>query len=87
MEYEFNLNVPQVANQKTLLSSPDYPGGRLDWTAFDLQNEPSPVLAANLPVAGEQKSDVFLPSMVSFKGMPHPRFWQMEAGNMDFGKN
>ncbi|MDB5014171.1 MAG: hypothetical protein JWQ25_2373 [Daejeonella sp.] len=86
MEYDFQLKVPSGSGQNTLLKASDYAGGRLEWTDFDLQEQNNMVLSAPQPVPGEQKSDVFLPSIVTFKGMPNPRFWQMEAGNMDFGK-
>jgi hypothetical protein len=85
MEYNFNVNVPMGASQTTLLTADEYTGGRLDWSSFDLESHSQ--ITTHLPqVQGEQIADVFLPSIVNFKGMPHPRFWQMEAGNMDFGK-
>ncbi|GJM36352.1 MAG: hypothetical protein DHS20C18_53530 [Saprospiraceae bacterium] len=86
MEYDFKLDIPHRSNQKARLAADGYVGGRLDWPAFDLRHEPENVFSNNAPLPGEQKSDVFLPTQVSFKGMPHPRFWQMEEGNMDFGK-
>lgn len=86
MEYDFQLKVPSGSGQTTILNASDYAGGRLEWTDFDLQEQSSMVVSAPQPIPGEQKSDVFLPSIVTFKGMPNPRFWQMEAGNMDFGK-
>ncbi len=83
MEYEFSVNIPQVINQKASLSSPDYVGGRLDWTSFDLHEElpPTPISNMPLPVSGEQKSDVFLPSIVTFKGMPHPDICRAPAAS------
>ena len=86
MEYDFSVKVSQLPNQKTSLNALGYEGGRLDWTAFDLKFESTPVFTTNVPVQGEPVSDVFMPSIVTFKGMPNPRFWQMEPGNMDFGK-
>lgn len=86
MEYEFGLSLPAGTAEKKELKAPEYAGGRLEWTDFDLQHEASPILVPDFSVKGEQKTDVFLPTIVTFKGMPHPRFWQMEAGNIDFGK-
>lgn len=86
MEYEFKLKVPSATGQNTELKASDYAGGRLEWTDFELQEQNSIPASAPESVPGEKKSAVFLPTIVTFKGMPNPRFWQMEAGNMDFGK-
>jgi hypothetical protein len=86
MEYNFKVNVPLGPTQKASLNADEYPGGRLDWTAFDFISQTLIFGVTGFPEVGEQIADVFLPSIVNFKGMPNPRFWQMEAGNMDFGK-
>lgn len=86
MEYNFKVNVPMGPTQKSSLDATEYMGGRLDWTTFDFKSETQVFGITAFPEVGEQLADVFLPSIVNFKGMPHPRFWQMEAGNMDFGK-
>lgn len=86
MEYNFKMNVPMGATQNATLNADDYTGGRLDWTAFNFEPPAPSFGTANVPQMGEQIADVFLPSIVNFRGMPNPRFWQMEAGNMDFGK-
>ena len=86
MEYNFNVNVPMGPTQKASINADEYAGGRLDWTDFDFKSQTLIFGITGFPEVGDQMADVFLPSIVNFKGMPHPRFWQMEAGNMDFGK-
>lgn len=87
MEYGFSLDIPFRSNQKERLIAEGYPGGRLDWYDMDLRHIPEAVLSTHLgAIPGEEKTNVFLPSMVQFRGMPHPRFWQMEEGRTDFGK-
>lgn len=86
MEYNFKVNVPMGPTQKAWLNADEYAGGRLDSATFDFKSETLIFGVGSFPEVGEQMADVFLPSIVNFKGMPNPRFWQMEAGNMDFGK-
>jgi hypothetical protein len=64
-----------------VLDAPRFGGGHLDWYAFD---------AATAAAAGTQEVDVrqqsFIPSNVSFRGMPNSRWWAFEDGLTDFGK-
>ena len=87
MEYSFQVNISQGGGANTSLNASEYPGGRLDWSDFDLQIIAGGSTTTNLPViVSEEKADVFLPTIVSYRGMPNPRFWQMEEGSMDYGK-
>ncbi|HTF02419.1 MAG TPA: hypothetical protein VK826_00275 [Bacteroidia bacterium] len=88
LEYGFSLATPPA--HQTILAADEYYQGHLDWYSFDLQSnrrvlksgESVPPVTA--PEAGTLSS--FIPSPISFKGMPHPRFWQMEENQTDFGK-
>ncbi len=86
MEYEFKLDIDKNNGNETFLKADDYVGGRLEWKDFDFVHNIEDRNDTGEFSSGTQKTDVFLPSMVTFKGMPHPRFWQMEEGNLDFGK-
>jgi hypothetical protein len=87
MEYSFSVNISQTAGAGISLNAGEYPGGRLDWSDFDLRINAGGSTGTSVPVvAGEEKADVFLPTIVSYRGMPNPRFWQMEEGTMDYGK-
>ncbi len=87
MEYSFRVNIAQGGGATSSLNAAEYPGGRLDWSDFDLQAGTAGSTTTNPPViVSEEKGDVFLPSIVSYRGMPNPRFWQMEEGTMDYGK-
>jgi hypothetical protein len=87
MEYSFRVNVSEGAAANISLNAGEYPGGRLDWSDFDMQVTTSASTGTSVPPPpGEEKSDVFLPTIVSYRGMPNPRFWQMEEGTMDYGK-
>jgi hypothetical protein len=88
MEYSFTVNTSSSAANGVSLQAPEYLGGRLDWSDFDVHiNAGAPATTTTTPVVtSEEKGDLFLPTIVSYRGMPNPRFWQMEEGSMDFGK-
>ena len=83
LEYAFALATP-AADQNVLLAD-EYYQGHVDWYSFDLDNrQPVERDGDEAPrVAAEVTS--FIPAPISFKGMPHPRFWQMEENQIDFG--
>jgi hypothetical protein len=83
LEYAFALATP-AAGQNVLLAD-EYYQGHVDWYTFDLDNR-QPVARDGddaPPDTGTVTS--FIPAPISFKGMPHPRFWQMEENQTDFG--
>lgn len=81
LEYNFSLELPAENGHKTLLNADQYASGHLDWYAFDEQRgAPAPDEAV------EEKVQSFIPTPLQFRGMPHPRFWQMEENRTDFGK-
>ena len=67
-----------IASEQKILSADHYSGGHLDWYSFDL--------ASGSNSTTEEKVASFIPSPVSFKGMPNSRFWAMEDSQTDFGK-
>jgi len=67
-----------IASGQKILSADHYSGGHLDWYSFDL--------ASGDNSTTEEKVASFIPSPVSFKGMPNSRFWAMEDSQTDFGK-
>lgn len=88
LEYQFSMaSAPGQAGQK-LLTADQFYGGHLDWYSFDLNSGGTMTLkeepAVPPPVVENLVS--FIPSPVSFKGMPSPRYWTMEDSQLDFGK-
>ncbi|MEU5689950.1 hypothetical protein DEJ48_38920 [Streptomyces venezuelae] len=59
---------------EAVLSAPAFPGGRLDWHAFDVE------AGASLGAAGATKEwrNVAIPTPVRFPGMPNARWWEFE---------
>ena len=79
LEYRFALDTNKNGDIVEDLLAEQYVNGRLDWHAFD-QN-------SNFSAAGAtEKTQTYLPAGLTYKGMPYPRFWQMEDRKVDFGK-
>ena len=88
LEYQFGVANPPSEGQE-VLSAAEYYQGHLDWFAFDKDSKqrlPLSTDSAEVPRQDLEKTDVFMPKPVWFKGMPQPRYWQMEEEKTDFGK-
>lgn len=86
MEYHFGLEMPHPEGSKTVLLEADqYAAGKLDWNSFDENlKEPS---AENLQTDNlKEIVQTFIPAPLQYSGIPNPRFWQMEDGQIDFAK-
>jgi hypothetical protein len=85
LEYQFACSTTPGANQ-TVLTGDSYAQGRLDWFAVDIA---APDVALGDPAPdGEaplEETLSFLPTAISFAGMPSHRFWQMENRKVEFG--
>lgn len=79
LEYAFQLDIPAQEGEKVTLVAPSYRSGDLDWHTFSLATDP--IDTEFITTATQQ----FVPTRVSFHGMPHPRWWAFEDSNTDFG--
>jgi hypothetical protein len=79
--FQFSVSSDDGQGAITLFA-PDFRGERLDWYSFDpsVRTIPSP---AQTPLTSETFN--FLPTRVTFRGMPNPRWWQFEDAQTDFG--
>ncbi len=87
LEYQFNISSPLDAGQQRTLEATQYYEGKVDWYSFDL-NLQKRIAMDPEPAIEENKEFIssFIPTPISFKGMPKPRFWMMEESQTDFGK-
>ncbi|WP_431047028.1 hypothetical protein ACQUSR_33190 [Streptomyces sp. P1-3] len=79
LEYSFSVRASTAADLQ--LRASEYPGGHLDWWAFD-------AMPAQLPVAQEKvhrDERKTIPTPARYGGMPVSRFWEMEDARIDFG--
>ena len=81
MEYEFGIATSM--GDETVLTARDYGGDGIDWPAFDVNAGSSMRDTAEAPDPDKVVA-VALPSPVSFKGMPAPRWWQFEDAAVSF---
>lgn len=78
MEYTFSIS-GNTSKGEMALKAPEYSDGNLDWYSFDVDTTQS-LGAADQP--GSSPS-AFLPSPVTFRGMPSSRFWEMEDSSVN----
>lgn len=73
LEYSFD-----ASGDGTKLVAREYAGRNLDWYHFDVAARTAP---ANPPVAVETR---IVPTIMNFRGAPHPRWWRFEDGDAYF---
>jgi hypothetical protein len=88
LEYEFSVAAP-TEDGELVLESAEYAGGRLDWYAFSAREDASIGADEDATTADEgplsTTSATVLPSPVEYRGMPAPRFWEVEERGVRFG--
>jgi hypothetical protein len=89
LEYQFAVATDTADRGQTVLAADQYAQGRLDWFAFDVDASPGAALirgdgstATPTPASGDPLS--FIPTPVSFGGMPSHRYWEMESRQIEF---
>jgi hypothetical protein len=87
LSYAARLAASAGDGQRLTLSAPRYQGGRLDWYSFEVEQRAAPLAEAGLaePVPPAEEAISFLPVAATYRGMPSPRFWEMEERQVNFG--
>ncbi len=83
LEYRFSVGA-HTDDGEMVLTAPEYGGGRLEWYDVDIDTDASRTLGAPADSAPSVVQH-FLPTRVSFPGMPADRFWAFEDSAVDFG--
>ena len=88
LEHRFSITA-QASQGEVVMNAEEYPGGRLDWHAFDVAAAPpappdGPFKV--LPIGGptQRVLDV-LPVPLTYAGMPASSYWEVEEGAVYFG--
>jgi hypothetical protein len=87
LEHQFACSAPWRGAEK-VLTAEEYHHGHLDWYSLDIDQRRT-TLEGDAPAETEQPiTRTFVPSMVTFGGMPHPRWWTFEnwKTNLSFVK-
>jgi hypothetical protein len=89
LTYAMQAAAPRSDGAQLVLDASHYNGGRLDWYSFEV--DPAGAIlstdddAAQLPKEREDPIS-FVPTVATFRGMPNPRFWEMENRQVNFGQ-
>jgi len=63
----------------TVLDAEDFGGTEPEWHSFDVRPNPNPTGFTAVP------TNTTLPTGVRFRGMPNPRWWELEDASVDVG--
>lgn len=82
LEHQFACSAPKGSTEKVLAAS-EYHQGHLDWYSLDIDPDGAPLTTAEPQPADAQGpiTRTFVPTSVTFGGMPHPRWWTFEDWN------
>lgn len=82
LEHQFACSAPKQDAEKVLAAT-GYHHGHLDWYSLDIDPTRSNLGEPQPPAAGAQGAITrsFVPTSVTFGGMPHPRWWTFEDWN------
>ena len=89
LSYSVSVAAPSSPQSQVVLRSEHYHQGRLDWFDFDEDLRPQPITVDDPNHTIQLDEDIaisFIPTATTFKGMPNPRFWEMEERMINFGK-
>lgn len=86
LEHQFACSAPQNGGEK-VLAADEYYHGHLDWYNLDIDNEQFELGETESPVEDVKGSitRTFIPTSVTFGGMPHRRWWMMENWKTNLG--
>ena len=88
LEYQFACATQETDGKQTVLRAEQYENGQLDWHSFDVDAGAQLQATAGtaIPIIPPKNECLsFMPVPVSFNGMPHPRYWQIENERTEFG--
>ncbi len=89
LTYSLQAAAPRPDGTQLVLDAAHYHEGRLDWYSFEVDPGAAPLAtddpAPAVPAAAEPALS-FVPVAASFKGMPNPRFWEMENRQINLGQ-
>jgi len=89
LTYSLQAAATRPDGSQLVLDASHYNEGRLDLYSFEVEpnasialndnNEPAPAQESQQPIS-------FIPTAATFRGMPNPRFWEMENRQVNFGQ-
>ena len=88
LTYSMQAAAPRNDGSQLVLDASHYNEGRLDWYSFELDSNASIALNNDgaAPAQQPQQPISLIPTAATFRGMPNPRFWEMENRQVNFGQ-
>jgi len=88
LEYQFSLDTTGAPGK--VLRAEEYYHGRLDWFNLDIDGSTFSLTDETSPPSGEDTGPpdiltAFIPTTLTFDGMPNTRWWAFEEGRTNFG--
>ncbi len=86
LEYQCAASAP-VKDIEKVVTAEEYYNGNLDWYCFEVDPTALPLgsTGATPQDVEETFTKSFLPTSISFNGMPNTRWWEFEDGKTNFG--
>jgi hypothetical protein len=87
LTYSFRAAAPTSPRTQIVLDASRYHHGRVDWFSFEVDPNGALLASDDEPRLAEPSPPLSsLPVPATFKGMPNPRFWEMEERQINFGR-
>ena len=88
LEYQFSCSAPEKEKEKVLIAD-EYYQGHLDWYSLDVHDSKRKLSDVDEPDSFSPVENTFtlsfLPSPITFGGMPHSRWWAFEDWKTNLG--
>ena len=87
LEYRFACSAPVADGEKVYVAD-EYHAGTLDWHSVDVDPAAAPLDAA-AAAAHDPRATItrtMIPVPLTYSGMPHARWWEIEDGRTNFGE-
>lgn len=81
LEYRFSCETAVAGGANEALTASGYAQGHLDWSAFDFADGTG---AGGHVSRSMREALSFVPTAVTFGGMPNPRYWELEDRKVEF---
>lgn len=85
LEYQASCALPENEQTEKIITASEYYHGRLDWYNFDIDKAQSDLSRPVATPGSNTQTLSFLPTPISFNGMPNTRWWTFEDGKTNFG--
>jgi hypothetical protein len=86
LEYNCEVSAPLDGKEKVMTAN-EYYSGHLDWFSFDVDTKQAALGETDPPLlpVEDVHTRTFLPTAVTFDGMPNTRWWKFEDSKTNFG--